>query len=99
VTLWQSGDKAYKVMVYGGDDMDPSREIEPGDEHRTKAAAVAEARTALAAKVGHEDGLWWSADVDRGVWIETSYGTLDWEPDQDRASVVFVLVEGRVVAQ
>lgn len=102
MTYWQAGERAYKVMVYGGDDMDPSREIEPGDEHRTKRAAIAEAKAILAAKANEQHGLWWSADVEPGTWIDTSWGVLDWEPDDTIPSFVarFVLLEdGRVVPE
>lgn len=96
---FSDGEKAYKVMLYGGDENDPSRRIEPGDEYRTEREAASEARRLLRARVGHEDGLWWSASIEKGTFEEHGDGHgywLEWEQDDDQPVRWLVLVDGKI---
>jgi hypothetical protein len=93
------GDRAYKVYVYGADEEDPSRRIEPGSEHWGEDDAIAEATQLLEAKVGHEGGLWWSACVEMGTWVSYGDDRSDWlefERDDRQALTWLLLRDGKV---
>lgn len=98
-----AGDTAYKVLLYGATEEDPSREIEPGSEHFGQDDALAEARRLLEGKIGHEDGLWWSAEISKGEWVgysdDDGHDWIEFEDDESETAKWLVLIGGKVVDQ